>query len=42
MFTASWKVNESREARVITQKSERSHSSSVMKRTEENERKVVF
>ena len=40
-FTASWKVTESKEARVITQKSERSYLSSVLKRTEENGRKVV-
>lgn len=41
MFTASWKVTESREARVVTQKSERLYSLSVMRRTEENGRKVV-
>ena len=41
MSTASWKVTESREASVITQKSERSYLSSVMRRTEENGRKVV-
>lgn len=42
MFTALWKVTESREARVTTQKSQRWYSSSVMRRTKENGRKVVF
>ena len=42
MFTASRKVTELRKARVITPKSERSYLSSVMRRTEENGRKVVF
>ena len=39
MFTASWKVTGSREARAITQ---RSCLSLVTRRTEENGRKVVF
>ena len=41
MFTASWKVTRSREARVITKRLERSYLSSVTRRTEENGRKVV-
>lgn len=40
--TASWKVTGSKEARVITQRSERSYLSSVTRRTKENGRKVVF
>ena len=41
MFTASWKVTESREVRVIIQISERSYLLSMMRRTEENGRKVM-
>ena len=42
MFTASWKVTGSREARAITQRSKRSCLSLVTRRTEENRTKVVF